>query len=317
VDGEGAEGLRNGGAVKSESLELQRVGVVAKLRAREAQGVVRTLVKWLKARGIEAHLEASLAVKIPSDGSFTLEKFPRELSLIVVLGGDGTLLSVARAMGSKQIPILGVNLGSLGFLTDVALKDLYSALEAIVRGEGAIDNRMMLAATLERKGRVVASETVLNDAVITKGAIARIIEIGVEIDRQFVANIRADGLIVSTPTGSTAYSLAAGGPILHPLLDAMILTPICPHTLTYRPVVVSDDAEIELTLRGDSGEVYATFDGQTSQQMEPGDVVRVKKSRSGVKLVSLPEKNYFQILRNKLRWAERPRSRRHTTPPRP
>ncbi len=305
--------------MKNEGLVLAKVGIVAKLHAREALAVVRTLVKWLKSRGIESRLEASLAAKVPSCTSpnFTLEKFPRELSMVVVLGGDGTLLSVARAMGSKQIPILGVNLGSLGFLTDVALKNIYSALEAIARGEATIDTRMMLAASLERKGDVVVSETVLNDVVITKGAIARIIEIGVEIDRQFVANMRADGLIVSTPTGSTAYSLAAGGPILHPMLDAMILTPICPHTLTYRPVVVADDVQIELTLRGDSGEVYATFDGQTSQQMEPGDVVRVKKSRSGVKLVSLPEKNYFQILRHKLRWAERPRSRRHTTPPKP
>lgn len=305
--------------MKNDRLVLESVGIVAKLHAREARSVVRTLVKWLKARGIEPRLEASLAAKVPSFTglTFTLEKFPRELSMIVVLGGDGTLLSVGRAMGSRQIPILGVNLGSLGFLTDVALKDIYSALETIAQGEATIDTRMMLAASLERKGDAVASETVLNDVVITKGAIARIIEIGVEIDRQFVANVRADGLIVSTPTGSTAYSLAAGGPILHPLLDAMILTPICPHTLTYRPVVVADDVEIELTLRGDSGEVYATFDGQTSQRMEPGDVVRVKKSRSGVKLVSLPAKNYFQILRNKLRWAERPRSRRHTTPPKP
>lgn len=303
--------------MKNESLVLEKVGVVAKLHARDAIAVVRTLVKWLRSRGIEPLLEASLAAKIPSCSGFTLEKFPREISMVVVLGGDGTLLSVARAMGSRQIPILGVNLGSLGFLTDVALKNIYSAFETIVRGEATIDTRMMLASTLERKGDVVVSETVLNDVVITKGAIARIIEIGVEIDRQFVANIRADGLIVSSPTGSTAYSLAAGGPILHPLLDAMILTPICPHTLTYRPVVVADDVAIELTLRGDPGEVYATFDGQTSRPMEPGDVIRVKRSRGGVKLVSLPEKNYFQILRHKLRWAERPRSRRHTTPPKP
>jgi NAD+ kinase len=306
-----------GGTLKSEALVLERVGIVTKRHAKEALSVVRTLVKWLKARGIEPSIEASLEGKVHGCESFTLERFPRELSMVVVLGGDGTLLSVARAMGSRQVPILGVNLGSLGFLTDVALKDIYSSLEAILRGEGAIDVRMMLAATLERKGNEVVSETVLNDVVITKGAIARIIEIGVEIDRQFVANIRADGLIVSSPTGSTAYSLAAGGPILHPMLDAMILTPICPHTLTYRPVVVADDVEIVLTLRGDSGEVYATFDGQTSRQMEPGDVVRVKRSRGGVKLVSLPAKNYFQILRNKLRWAERPRSRRHTTPPKP
>ena len=161
------------------------------------------------------------------------------------------------------------------------------------------------------------TERVLNDVVITKGAIARIIEIAVEIDGQFVAIVRADGLIVATPTGSTAYSLAAGGPILHPELDAMILTPICPHTLTYRPVVIPDRSAVELTLRGNPGEVYATFDGQVSEPLEPGDVIRVRKSRSTVKLVRVPDKNYFRILRHKLRWAERPRERRATTPPVP
>jgi NAD+ kinase len=220
-------------------------------------------------------------------------------------------------MGGKQIPILGVNLGSLGFLTDVALRDLYETLSSIQSGQAGIDSRMMLRAELLRKDETIASEVVLNDVVITKGAIARIIEVGVEIDRQFVAMIRADGLIVSSPTGSTAYSLAAGGPILHPNLDAMILTPICPHTLTYRPVVVSNEAKVELTLRGESGEVYVTFDGQTSQPMQPGDVVRVRQSRHQVKLVSPPGKNYFQVLRHKLRWAERPRSRRTSAPPKP
>jgi NAD+ kinase len=234
-----------------------------------------------------------------------------------VLGGDGTLLSVAREMGARQIPILGVNLGSLGFLTDVALKDLYSTLEAILAGEAAIDPRMMLEAELVRKGESVASGIVLNDVVITKGAIARIIELAVEVNKQFVAVVRADGLIVSTPTGSTAYSLAAGGPILYPNLDAIILTPICPHTLTYRPVVIPDQAEIELTLRGTSSEVYVTFDGQSALLLHPGDVVLARKSRYSVKLLSLRDKNYFQVLRHKLRWAERPRSRRQTVPPKP
>lgn len=296
---------------------LQKVAVVAKLHAKETKSVVRTLAKWLRERGIEPQLEASLAKKANGVESFTLEKIPRETDMFVVLGGDGTLLSVARALGSRQVPILGVNLGSLGFLTDVALKHLYSTLESILAGGVTIDSRMMLDVEFLRKGELAADERVLNDVVITKGAIARIIEVGVEVDHQFVAVIRADGLIVSTPTGSTAYSLAAGGPILHPNLDAMIVTPICPHTLTYRPVVISDRSEIELTLRGTPGEVYVTFDGQRSEPMQPGDVVKVRKSRYSVKLVSLPDKNYFQVLRHKLRWAERPRSRRHTTPPKP
>jgi NAD+ kinase len=297
--------------------DLKKIAVVAKMHAKEATSVVRTLSKWLRERGIEAAFEASLARKANGVSSFTLDRIPRELDMIVVLGGDGTLLSVARALGSRQVPILGVNLGSLGFLTDVALKQLYSTLESIQKGEVEIDSRMMLEVDLVRKGESAARETVLNDVVITKGAIARIIEVGVEVDEQFVAIIRADGLIVSTPTGSTAYSLAAGGPILHPKLGAMILTPICPHTLTYRPVVMSDGVEIELTLRGTPGEVYVTFDGQRSEPMQPGDVLRVRKSRYSVKLVSMPEKNYFQILRHKLRWAERPRSRRRTPPPKP
>ncbi|HEY7818455.1 MAG TPA: NAD(+)/NADH kinase, partial [Vicinamibacteria bacterium] len=294
--------------MKNDKLKLEKVAIVAKLHATEASSVVRSLSKWLGDRGIEPVLEASLAARRRGAAGFTLDSLPKDISLVVVLGGDGTLLSVARAMGAKQIPILGVNLGSLGFLTDVALQHLYDTLESILSGEATVDSRMMLRAELLRKEETLASEVVLNDVVITKGAIARIIEVGVEIDRQFVAMVRADGLIVSTPTGSTAYSLAAGGPILHPNLDAMILTPICPHTLTHRPVVVSNEAKVELTLRGNSEEVYVTFDGQSSKPMQPGDVVRVRQSRHQVKLVSPPGKNYFQVLRHKLRWAERPRS---------
>lgn len=300
-----------------KKLELRKVGITAKLHAKETASVVRTLCRWLEAHEIAALLESSLATRVGLEAGFPTGKIPRDLDMVIVLGGDGTLLSVARAMGSRQIPILGVNLGSLGFLTDVALKNLYGALESILAGEVTLDSRLMLSAELLRRGETVASETVLNDVVITKGAIARIIELGVDVDDQFVAVIRADGAIVSTPTGSTAYSLAAGGPVLHPNLAAMILTPICPHTLTYRPVVLSDGVTISLTLRGEPGEVYATFDGQTSEPLSTGDVVRVRKSRYSVKLVSPPEKNYFQVLRHKLRWAERPRSRRHTPPPTP
>ena len=212
-------------------------------------------------------------------------------------------------MDSRQLPILGVNLGSLGFLTDISLGNLYSALESIIAGEFTIESRMMLATELARKGETIVNQSVLNDVVITKGAIARMIEVGVKIDDQFVAMIRADGIIVSTPTGSTAYSLAAGGPILYPGVGSMILTPICPHTLTYRPVVVSDDSRIELILRSKSGEVYATFDGQISVPMRRGDTVRAQKSRATMKLVKLPGHNFFEVLRHKLRWAERPRSR--------
>jgi NAD+ kinase len=299
---------------RNDKLRIEKVGIAAKLHARETRSVVRTLTKWLRERGIEPVVESSIAPRASDYPRLTLDAIPREIDAFIVLGGDGTLLSVARAMGARQIPILGVNLGSLGFLTHVALKDLYSALESILAGEAAIDSRMMLEAELVRKGESVASGIVLNDVVITKGAIARIIELAVEVNKQFVAVVRADGLIVSTPTGSTAYSLAAGGPILYPNLDAVILTPICPHTLTHRPVVIPDQAEIELTLRGTSSEVYVTFDGQSSLLLHPGDAVLARKSRYSLKLLSLPDQNYFQVLRHKLRWAERPRSRRQTSP---
>lgn len=296
---------------------LERVAIVAKAHAKEAKRIVTDLVAWLDDHSVESSLESTLAAKVGSESSFSLDKLPKDVDMFIVLGGDGTLLSVARAMRSRQIPILGVNLGSLGFLTDVALKDLYETLHTIVDGNVDFAARTLLKATLERKGETVSTERVLNDVVITKGAIARIIEIAVDVDEQFVAVVRADGLIVSTPTGSTAYSLAAGGPIVHPALDAMILTPICPHTLTYRPVVIPDRATARLTLRGDPGEVYATFDGQVSEPMRTGDVIHVQKSRNAVKLVSVPDNDYFGVLRHKLRWAERPRGRRATAPPKP
>jgi NAD+ kinase len=211
-------------------------------------------------------------------------------------------------MGARQVPILGVNAGSLGFLTDTSLSDLYTALESVLAGNYTIQSRMMLDSDLARNGAVRAKHTILNDVVITKGAIARMIEVGVAINKQLVAVIRADGIIVSTPTGSTAYSLAAGGPVLYPGIGSIILTPICPHTLTYRPLVVSDRSEVELTLRSSSGEVYVTFDGQVSVPMLQGDRVRARKSRSRLKVIHLPGHNYFHVLRHKLRWAERPRS---------
>lgn len=303
--------------MKTKKPKLKKVAIVAKSHAKEAPSVARDLGKWLEERGVQPYIESWLAAKIGTGASFSLDKMPKDIDMFIVLGGDGTMLSVARAMRSRQVPILGVNLGSLGFLTDVTLKDLYETLERVVAGEFTIVSRALLTAELERKGENVVTERVLNDVVITKGAIARIIELGVDVEDEFVAVIRADGLIVSTPTGSTAYSLAAGGPILHPKLDAMILTPICPHTLTYRPVVIPDRATVALTLRGDPGEVYATFDGQVSEPMKPGDVIRVRKSRNSVKVVSVADKNYFHVLRHKLRWAERPRGRRSSAIPKP
>ena len=272
--------------------------------------MVRALTRWLRRRHVRPLVEKRAAEAAGGRlVTFPFDAPPAEADLMIVLGGDGTLLAAARAMAERQVPILGVNLGSLGFLTHVALAELYPTLEEVLAGRSGVDSRMMLESHLVRDGEVVARKTVLNDVVITKGAIARIIQLAVEIDDQFVALVRADGIIVSTPTGSTAYSLAAGGPILHPSLGAMILTPICPHTLTHRPAVIPDQARVELTLRGSADEVYASFDGQASERLESGDVVRVVKSQSAVKLVRLAEQNYFHVLRHKLRWGERPRAR--------
>jgi len=300
--------------VATKHEKIRRVAIVAKPHMEEAMMVVRKLTAWLKRQGVEPKIEARVGQRLDHEPSFPLAKPPRDAQLFIVLGGDGTLLSVVRAMGARQIPILGVNLGSLGFLTDVALSQLYPALKSILAGDYVIQSRIMLDASLRRDGQLLTRQTVLNDVVITKGAIARIIEVEVRINEEQVAIVRADGIIVSTPTGSTAYSLAAGGPILYPGLGSMLITPICPHTLTQRPVVISDRSEVDLTLRGESDEVYATFDGQASEVMEPGDTVNVRKSRNAVKLVHFPGHEYFRLLRHKLRWAERPRSRESTAP---
>jgi NAD+ kinase len=295
--------------VKGKRPKIRKAAIVVKPHVRNSHSIVATLVKWLHRRKIVALVEMRFAKSIEDvSRTFPPRNPPRDVDLVIVIGGDGTFLSVVRSMGARQVPILGVNAGSLGFLTDTSLPDLYKALEKVISGEHTIESRMMLDVELQRNGHVVAKQTVLNDVVITKGAIARMIEVGVELNEQLVATIRADGVIVSTPTGSTAYSLAAGGPILYPGIGSMILTPICPHTLTYRPVVFSDSSTVDLTLRSTSGEVYATFDGQVSVPMLQEDTIQVHKSRSRLKLVSLPGHNYFQVLRHKLRWAERPRS---------
>ncbi len=295
--------------MKAKLARIRKAAIVVKPHVRNSHSTVTTLVKWLRRRKIDTFAEVRFAdcMRDPSR-TFPPRNPPRNMDLIIVIGGDGTFLSVVRSMGARQVPVLGVNAGSLGFLTDTSLPDLYKALERVLAGDHTIESRMLLDVELERNGKVVARQTVLNDVVITKGAIARMIEVGVELNEQLVASIRADGVIVSTPTGSTAYSLAAGGPILYPGIGSMILTPICPHTLTYRPVVVSDSSTVDITLRSSSGEVYATFDGQVSIPMLQEDRVRARKSRSRLKLVSLPGHNYFQVLRHKLRWAERPRS---------
>jgi NAD+ kinase len=221
-----------------------------------------------------------------------------------VLGGDGTLLAAARLAAPRTIPILPINMGSLGFLTSFTLEELYPALEDALGGRFSISERIMLHVELERAGKVIESQSVLNEAVINKGALARMIELQLSIDADFVCRYRADGLIVASPTGSTAYSLSAGGPIVHPAVEAFIITPICPHMLSDRPVVVRDSSSIELKLSGNTESVFLTLDGQKGIPLQATDCVRISRAKEMLMLIQPPKKPYFEILRNKLKWGE-------------
>jgi NAD+ kinase len=281
----------------------------SKPRKAEVATLAPELAQWLMRHGYEVHVDDSTAdlVTIPGverlgPDAHTAQRLveTRPAPLAIVLGGDGTLLRVAREMAGTGVPILGVNLGTLGFLTEVTIPELYANLEAIFAGRCLTDRRTMVSAEVIRNGVSLAHFDALNDAVIAKGSLARIIEYEVTIDGDQVAAFRADGVIVSTPTGSTAYSLSAGGPILHPALDALILAPICPHTLTVRPLIVRDSSVIEITLRGEQASL--TLDGQTAQQLEPGDTVQCRRGPYQVDLIRLHPRSFFDILRGKLRW---------------
>jgi len=252
---------------------------------------------WLKAKGIEVAGD-------PASEIDRLNGHERVISadLIVVLGGDGTMISAARMVGDHEVLVLGVNYGSLGYLTDFRIEEMYSALESIIAGDYKIDRRLMLDAEHWRGQEKLAEGRVLNDVVINKAALARIIEINVELDGLFVNKYRADGLIVSTPTGSTAYNLSAGGPIIFPSMNAVVVTPICPFTLSNRPIVVPDAAKIELVLEKENEGVVISLDGQTGYPMHAGDRVVIRKSATTFNLVQPSNRNYFDVLRDKLKW---------------
>jgi len=286
---------------------IKTVGVIVKPNHEEAWKTACELADWLKTRGIE--LVGKPRVQGENiDGTqcgideVADEKFAEESDLIVVLGGDGTMISTARLIGDSDALVLGINYGSLGYLTDFRIEEMFPALEAIFVGEYEIDRRVMLHAEHWRGEEKLASGRVLNDVVINKAALARIIEIDVSLDGFFVNSFRADGLIISTPTGSTAYNLSAGGPIIYPSMNAVVLTPICPFTLTNRPIVIPDDAMIELRLRQENEGVVLTLDGQIGYTMTIDDCVRIRKSRTTFNLVQPANRNYFDVLRNKLKW---------------
>ena len=285
---------------------MTRVGLVAKPDAAQAQSVILRLVEFFGRRGLTVVLEKETAGLVPAASVASARKsdLPGQVDLLIVLGGDGTLLSMARSVGDLGVPILGVNLGGLGFLTATTLDEMLPALERLLAGGMEIEERMMLSAALRRGGQVIGEYIALNDVVITKSAMSRIIDLSVSVGGRHAISYRADGLIISTPTGSTAYNLSAGGPILFPTMDAVVLTPIAPHTLSNRPIAVPGAQRIEVALLVEQ-DVMLTMDGQVGVPLRERDVVEVQKASAPIRLVRFPQKDFFSVLRTKLKWGER------------
>ena len=285
---------------------MTRVGLVAKPDAAEAPALLLRLVEWLTGRGLAVSLEKETAGLVPTAPAVAVRKsdLPGQCDFIIVLGGDGTLLSMARAVGDLGVPLLGINLGGLGFLTATTVDEAVAAVEAYLGGRMAIDERMMLAARIVRRGQAVGEYAALNDVVITKSAMSRIINLEVSVQGEYATAYRADGLIISTPTGSTAYCLSAGGPILFPTMDAVVIVPIASHTLTNRPIVLPGHQRIEVTLKTDQ-DVMLTVDGQIGVNLNEHDTVQVEQAASRIRLVRFPRTDFFSVLRTKLKWGER------------
>jgi NAD+ kinase len=286
---------------------IRTVGVISRPRREDIARVVPPLIKWLRAHGAEAVCDSETGDCI---GPLTLEtqrreELPARSDLLVVLGGDGTLLSAARLVADRPVPILAVNLGGLGFLTTVPLDDLYEILDEVFSGKSKISERVMLEAQIVRGGSIIRRQIALNDAVLNKAALARIMDVELRVDGEYVTTYKADGLILSTPTGSTAYSLSAGGPIVHPAVEAFVVTPICPHTLTNRPLVIPDAAQIEIDFQSEDAAVFLTLDGQIGIELTRGDRIVVRKAPEKLRLVLPSKKTYYQVLRSKLKWGER------------
>jgi NAD+ kinase len=287
---------------------IKRIGVVVKPHQPDALDTLCRLTEWLNQKDIQLVGQAEIAheqieqqtgcaVEIVKD-----DQLAPSVDLILVLGGDGTMIATARIIGDAEVPVIGVNYGGLGYLAEFPIEELFAALESILSGEYKVQKRVMLAVELWRGEELITHSRVLNDVVVNKSALARIIEMEAYLDSQFVNRFRADGLIVATPTGSTAYNLSAGGPVIYPSMNAVVITPICPFTLSNRPIVVPDESTIEVRLMTDKEEVALTLDGQVGVPLQVRDRIVIRKSRTTFNLVQPPNRNYFDVLRDKLKW---------------
>ena len=286
---------------------IRTVGIVSRPRREDLLRVVPPLLEWLRTHGYEplCDLETAECVGPLAGRTLEREKLPGHSDLMIVLGGDGTLLSAARLVADRNVPILAVNLGGLGFLTTVSQDELYPILEEIYADKHQISERVMLASEVVRGGSVLRQQSALNEAVLNKAALARIMDFELRVDGEYVTTYKADGLIVSTPTGSTAYSLSAGGPIVYPTVDSFVITPICPHTLTNRPIVIPDSVTIEIGFQSGENTAFLTLDGQIGIKLTQGDRVVLRQGPNRLRLVRASSKTYYAILRSKLKWGER------------
>ena len=297
----------------SGSSKIKAVGIVAKARLPEAPEVVGAIKNWLYERNVTVMIETETADLVGLDQSktFSRSSLPSTIDLLVVLGGDGTLLGIARSVAEleteKDIPILAINFGSLGFLTEITLPELYQALESIIDGTADIDERQMLRSRVIRDTQTIADRVVLNDVVVSKSALSSIIDLTIGVGDQFVTQLRSDGLIIASPTGSTAYSMAAGGPIVHPLVDALVITPIAPHTLTNRPIVIPSNTAVRITptLSSSHHSAYVSFDGQSGLELNHGDTITVERGTHALKVIRAKSRGYFAVLHEKLKWGQR------------
>jgi NAD+ kinase len=285
-------------------MKSKRIGILTKPKFPEVKSILHDVVIWLRARSIDVILDTTSASLLDEQENYHNTPLASKADVLLVLGGDGTMLNAARLAGERGIPILGVNMGGMGFLTEVRLENLYPSLERVFANDFVLDERLMLQTYIHRQRETVAQGAVLNDIVISKGTVARMIELKITIQGRFVTNLRGDGLIVSSPTGSTAYSLSAGGPIIDPAVQSLILTPICPHTLTHRPLIVPGNVEIDITLTSKDDGAMATLDGQVGVAITQGDTVAIQTSEYRTRLIRFPESHYYDVLREKLKWGD-------------